>query len=59
VPLGLANILIAAIWYEFIYRPPSHRFMTIPLWLFDLSIDVNGLLGWLVTLPIVWFACGA
>jgi NADH-quinone oxidoreductase subunit H len=53
VPLGLVNILIAAIWYEFIYRPPSHRFMTIPLWLFDLSIDVNGLLGWLVTLPMV------
>jgi NADH-quinone oxidoreductase subunit H len=53
VPLALINILIAAIWFEFIYRPPAHQFMTIPLGLFNLSIDQNGVLGWLVTLPMV------
>ena len=37
IPLGIANIVIAAIWYECVIRPPAPRWV----------------LGWLVTAPLV------
>jgi NADH-quinone oxidoreductase subunit H len=51
IPLSLINILVAAIWYEFIFRPSAHRTTTI-LWGW-VVVDWNAVYGWLVTLPIV------
>jgi NADH-quinone oxidoreductase subunit H len=51
VPLSIANILVAGIWYELVLRPER---------IFRLAgTPVNALVGWLVTGPIVlllvWF----
>jgi len=53
IPLSIVNILIAAIWYEFVLRPPVHSYWNIPLLLFSLPIDANVVEGWLVTLVLV------
>jgi len=45
VPLSIANVLVAAIWYEIVLRPG--RVFHLGGW------DVNWLVGWLVTGPIV------
>ena len=50
VPLSIANVLIAGIWYELVLRPGRIiRFGETP---------VNGLVGWLVTGPIVLLVIG-
>ena len=43
IPLGIANILVAAIWYECVIRPASPRYV----------------LGWLLTAPLVVGAVAA
>lgn len=48
VPLSIVNIVIAAIWYEIVLRPASHR----TYWLFDLiPVDLTALAGWAATAP--------
>lgn len=47
VPLSIANVLVAGIWYELVLRP--HRVFRVAGW------EVNWLVGWLVTGPIVLF----
>ena len=44
VPLSILNILVAAVWYEFVVRPAG------PSRLPARATDVT---GWLVTLPLV------
>jgi NADH-quinone oxidoreductase subunit H len=58
VPLSLINIVIAAIWFEIIYRPPSLHYVPIPLLtgLFGIRFNVTALWGWIVTLPLVVFS---
>lgn len=55
VPLSIANVLIAAIWYELVLRP-GVPFFTVS---FLPNFVVNGFVGWLVTAPltafVVWF----
>jgi NADH-quinone oxidoreductase subunit H len=55
VPLAIANVLIAAIWFELVLRP-GRPFVTVS---FLPNGFVNWLVGWLVTGPItlglVWF----
>jgi NADH-quinone oxidoreductase subunit H len=50
VPLSIANILIAAVWFEIVLRPG------VPYRLFGWT--VNWLVGWLVTGPITLLAIG-
>jgi NADH-quinone oxidoreductase subunit H len=47
VPLSIANVLLAGVWYELVLRPG--RIIRDPLW----GFEVNGLVGWLVTGPLV------
>jgi len=55
VPLSIANVLVAAVWYEMVLRPGRVFFTSgyVPTGL------INWLLGWLVTGPVVlgliWF----
>src|SRR5262249_5572145 len=55
VPLAIANVLLAAVWYELVLRPgvPIVSVSSLPNGL------VNWLFGWLVTGPltlfVVWF----
>ncbi|HEV3166226.1 MAG TPA: complex I subunit 1 family protein, partial [Isosphaeraceae bacterium] len=53
VPLAVLNIVYAAIWFEYIFRPVRHLRWNLNLWLFTLPIDRNGLAAWAVTLPLV------
>jgi NADH-quinone oxidoreductase subunit H len=53
IPLAIINILIAAVWFEFIYRPEAHDYWHVPLLIATLPIDVNGFWGWVWTLPLV------
>jgi NADH-quinone oxidoreductase subunit H len=64
IPLSIVNILIAAIWYECVLRPPAPIFLPANyLWPFLASVVPerigNWLLGWVLTGPItvvaVWF----
>lgn len=59
IPLAIVNIVVAAIWYEFMFRPAAPDYWTIPLYFFSIWINANFVLGWLVTLPLVilsvWF----
>jgi NADH-quinone oxidoreductase subunit H len=59
IPLSIANILIAAVWFEFIFRPAVHKRWALNLGPISLPIDLNGLYGWIVTLPMVAFAIWA
>ncbi|MCA1684476.1 MAG: NADH-quinone oxidoreductase subunit H [Planctomycetia bacterium] len=51
VPLSIANVLVAAVWYELVLRPGPPAFTSnyLPNGL------INWALGWLVTGPIVLF----
>lgn len=55
VPLSIANVMIAAIWYEMVLRPGPPPFS---FWIFPSGL-INWLVGWAVTGPIVlllvWF----
>lgn len=60
VPLCIANVLIAAVWYEVVMRPgrPFDLALAPPLGWLPLGL-ANWLIGWLVTGPVtlftVWF----
>ena len=51
VPLAIANILIAAVWYELVLRPGPSRFGSA----YMSNGLANWLIGWLVTGPMVLF----
>jgi NADH-quinone oxidoreductase subunit H len=48
VPLSIANILFAAIWFECVLRPG-------PPWRFWGQVVPSWIVGWVVTLPLVLF----
>jgi NADH-quinone oxidoreductase subunit H len=50
IPLSIVNILLATIWFEFMYRPAAHR--TTSLFGGWVPIDLNFVTGWAVTLPL-------
>ena len=53
VPLSIVNIVIAAVWFEMVIRPPSHN----TFWLVDkIPIDLTALAGWAVTGPLAILA---
>jgi NADH-quinone oxidoreductase subunit H len=51
VPLSIANVLVAAIWYELVMRPGPSWFS---FWILPGGL-VDWLVGWLVTGPVVLF----
>ncbi len=55
VPMSIANVMIAAIWFELVMRPGPPLFT---FWIFPSGL-INWLVGWSVTGPIVllliWF----
>jgi NADH-quinone oxidoreductase subunit H len=60
VPLAIANVLIAAVWYEVVMRPgrPFAIVLSRPLNVLPLGL-ANWLVGWVITGPVtlllVWF----
>jgi NADH-quinone oxidoreductase subunit H len=54
IPLAIINILIAAVWFECVFRPTAHDYWTVPL--LGLPIDTHALWGWVLTLPLVVFS---